>query len=68
MSKRKSSGSGKSTAGIRGKIREDYFACGGSLEGWRGTAATHTNKRDKRNDRNSQRNKAIEESWNHDDE
>jgi hypothetical protein len=52
----------QSTAGVRGVIRKEHFEEGGSLATWRGTSAIHKNHRDKRNDRSTQRRKAIRDS------
>lgn len=50
------------SAGMRGEDRIRHFADGGSIAEWRGQAATHKNKREKRNDRSTVQKKAIEDS------
>ena len=51
-----------STAGQRGEERKQHFADGGSVREWRGTGGVHKNKKDKRQNRRTQKKKAIEES------
>ena len=50
------------TSGVRGAIREDHFAAGGSLAEWRGSAAVHKTREEKRNSRSISKNTAIRES------
>lgn len=52
----------QSTAGSRGEIRKDHFNSGGSLAEWRGTSSVHKNRKDKRSNRTTKKNKAIQES------
>ena len=41
----------KMLAGARGKIREEYFANGGDMAGWRGVSSVVPDKKKKRNKR-----------------
>lgn len=41
----------KMLAGARGKIREEYFANGGDMAGWRGVSSVIPDKKKKRNKR-----------------
>lgn len=41
----------KMLAGARGKIREEYFANGGEMSGWRGVSNVVPDKKKKRNKR-----------------
>lgn len=52
----------KSTAGIRGVLREAHFRNGGTLAGWRGTSSVHRKRKDKRNSRSIAKKKAINDS------
>ena len=58
MAKKKS----KSTSSIRGKMREEHFASGGTVSQWTGTSGVHKNKKDKRKGRKKARENAIKDS------
>lgn len=50
------------SAGVRAEDRKKHFAAGGSLAEWRGKAAVHKNKKDKRKDRSTVKRQAIKDS------
>lgn len=50
------------TSGVRGEMRRQHFEEGGTLAGWRGRSAVHTNRSEKRNDRSTVKQKAIRDS------
>jgi hypothetical protein len=52
----------KSTAGVRGELRRQYFEEGGTLSGWRGTSSVHKSRAEKRNSRSIAKKKAIRDS------
>lgn len=52
----------KSTAGVRGIMREEHFKNGGTLAEWRGKFSVHKSRAEKRNSRSIQKRKAIRDS------
>lgn len=60
--------SNKSTAAVRGNMRDNFFAAGGAPSEWLGYSKVQSSPNDRRNSRSNSKNNAIESSLYDDDE